>query len=286
MTHTTADDPLSYFTTSEYGDLDWAGTLDFMTRRYIHPLQQHLDISKLVLADCAAGFGWLSFAWLLAGGEHAILIEPNHERLEAARVIAQKLGIEGRCEFRCTTMQNAQLGAKSVDVFASVETLEHVGRANIKDCVATIADCTRLAVLITTPNARFPVIAHDSRLPFAHWLPKAWRKVYAAWFKRSKQEIGNDFLSPRDLAPVINAFKPVARFQTFQTYREFINFYPHYLPYGLAGGRHRHAPSRALRCWIKVVGTLFGVHAWRFSPNLANIWLDPSITPNQFRVNV
>ncbi|RCS57055.1 class I SAM-dependent methyltransferase [Parvibium lacunae] len=278
---------LQYFDQGLYGDLDWEGTLDFMTRRYIQPLQHVLQpeasaeraLAGLTLADCGAGFGWLSFAWLKAGGEQAILIEPDARRLRAAQAIAKHLGLLPRCTFLNTRMQDAPLADYAVDVAASVECLEHVGRPSIAACINTLCRLPKQAVLLTTPNARFPIIAHDSRLPAAHWLPKSLRQRYAGWFGRAKQEEGNDFLRPADLRPLQQHFKPTTRYQTFGTFREFLAFYPHYLPYGPQAQRQRTAPSWALRTLVKVTGSLFGTGAWRWSPNLANIWLrDPPLT--------
>lgn len=267
------EDALHYLHDSIYGDLDWDATLDYMTSRYIQPLQHKFDLSQMHFADCAAGFGWLSFAYLRAGGKHATLIEPDKMRLEAAREIAAQLGVLERCTFICSTLENAPLEEKSVDIFACVETLEHVGRGNIASGVETIVRCTRHGVLLTTPNALFPVIAHDTRLPFAHWLPKTVRQHYAARFNRSELDEGNDFLTPSDLALLRRYFKPVARYQTFASYREFLAFYPHYLPYGPSAHRHRQRASLPLRFFMLLVGKLFGTYAYLVSPNLSNIWI-------------
>lgn len=264
---------LHYFYSGGYGDLDWEATLDYMTKRYIRPLQREFDLNTMRFADCAAGFGWLSFAYLRAGGRHATLIEPDRLRLEAARAIAVRLGMVERCTFICSTLESAPLENQSIDIFACVETLEHVGRDSITACVATIVRCAGHGVLLTTPNALFPVIAHDSRLPFAHWLPKAARRRYAAIFNRLEQEVGNDFLTPADLALLRQYFEPVARYQTFVSYGEFLDFYPHYLPYGPAANRNRQRPSLFLRLFVRLAGMLFGKHAYRVSPNLSNIWI-------------
>jgi 2-polyprenyl-3-methyl-5-hydroxy-6-metoxy-1,4-benzoquinol methylase len=267
------DNALHYLHKGIYGDLDWEATLDYMTRRYIQPLQREFDLNGMHFADCAAGFGWLSFAYLRAGGKHATLIEPDEPRLEAARAIAKQLGVSERCTFICSTLESAPLENKSVDIFACVETLEHVGQVNIAACVATIVRCTRHGVLLTTPNALFPVIAHDTRLPFAHWLPKAARRSYAARFNRLEEEEGNDFLTPADLSLLRSSFKPAARYQTFASYKEFLAFYPHYLPYGPAAHRHRHGAPLSLRLFVLLAGLLLGRHAYRVSPNLSNIWV-------------
>lgn len=262
-----------YLESGVYADLDWDATLDYMARRYIQPLRQHCDISRMHLADCAAGFGWFSYAYLLAGGLHATLIDSDFPRLQDARAIAAKLGLLERCSFVFATLESLPFKEDFFDIFASVETLEHVGKPNIAACVNSLVRCTRQCILLTTPNACFPVVAHDTRLPFAHWLPKPWRRVYAGYCGRLDMDEGSDFLSPADLAPLRAQFQPVARFQTFNSYPEFVHFYPHYLPYGPQQYRQRARPSLPLRCFVFTVGSVFGRQAYRFSPNLSNIWL-------------
>ena len=264
---------LTYFREGLYGDLDWDATLDYMNRRYIQALQKQLPINGLVLLDGAAGFGWLSFAFLRAGGGKAILLDPDRERLNCARILADQLGLLERCSFICTALEDCNLPDACVDIFASIETLEHVGRKDIGRAVHNIVRCSRKAVLLTTPNALFPAIAHDCRLPFSHWLPKPWRKVYARLAGREKMEEGNDFLTPFDLRPLRQQFRSCCRFQTFGSMAEFLAFYPHYLPYGAAKKRLRKAPSLALKTFVFLNGHLLGRYAYWCAPNLANIWL-------------
>jgi hypothetical protein len=263
---------INYLNQGLYGDLDVPKTLDYMHRRYIESLAKKFDLSQMVLADAAAGFGWLSFAYLLAGGKKAILVEPDRERLEAAKKLAQALGIESRCEFICAFLQDVPFEENTVDIFASVETLEHVGRNNIGTCVKKIVQSARHAVLLTTPNGLFPVVAHDTRLPFAHWLSAGIRKPYAALFKRTQNNDNNDFLIPSDLMPLYEKFKPVTAYATFDSYQSFLNFYPHYLPYGPKIYRQRNVPSFFLRNFVKIIGFFMKENAYKYSPNLAAIW--------------
>lgn len=264
---------IPYLNNGLYGDLDVPKTLDYMTRRYIQPLAKRFDLSKMTLADSAAGFGWLSFAYLLAGGGKAILVEPDGERLEAAKELAKILGIENRCEFIQALLQDAPFEENSVDIFASVETLEHVGRKNISACVEKISHSARQAVLLTSPNGLFPIVAHDTRLPFAHWLPTTIRAPYADFFGRSESNHNNDFLVASDIDSLYEKFSPSTSFLTFSTYQEFLDYYPHYLPYGPASHRQRLAPSFLLRNFVRFTGHLFGTHSYRVSPNFSSIWL-------------
>ena len=257
-----------------YANLDIDGTLDYMRRRFITPISHHLSIEGATFVDCAAGYGWLSFAFLMAGGRHATLIDPDAPRLNAARDIACVLGLEDRCTFTPGTLQNSCLDTDAFDVFASIETLEHVGCRNITPCLEAIANTARKAVLFTTPNAAFPIVTHDTQLPFAHWLPKRPRRAYARAFGRERLDDANDFVFPWQIGPLAKKFRPVSRVQTFGDIAEFDRFYPHYLPYGsVANLRYRAAAKKGLRVYYSALAAMLGTCAYLLSPNLATIWL-------------
>lgn len=234
-------------------------------------LVKRLDIKKATVADGAAGFGWLSFAFLQAGAKKAFLIEPDQHRLEASQEIAKILGVYNQCEFVPELLQNIDFAADSVDVFASIETLEHVTKPNVNICLNNIAHSTREVVLLTTPNRLFPVVAHDTRLPFAHWMPAGLRKPYAQIFKKRDKDSGNYFLAPWDLNPLYQKFKPDAAYTMFSSIEEFDEFYPHYIPYLTKHNRER--PSAAYRLFVNIVGHLFSNYAFTVSPNLATVWV-------------
>ena len=257
-----------------YRDLDIDGTVDFMTRRYLAPIAQRFDLGEVTLADCAAGYGWLSIAFLLRGGKDAILIDPDAARLANAKEICRILGLANRCRFVNRPLQDTGLEKDSVDIFASIETLEHVGRNNVEACMREIARVTRNLVLVTTPNRLFPVVAHDTGLPFAHWMPRPLRRVYASPFGRLPLEHGNRFLAPWDLRPLAAKFVPDSRFTTFRTVDELKRFYPHYLPYGAdAARRTRHRPNPLLLRYQMMIAALLRTRSYWLAPNLASVWV-------------
>jgi len=118
----------------------------------------------------------------------------------------------------------------------------------------------------------FPVIAHDSQVPFAHWLPRDWRPAYARLFGRRDENYGNDFVWPWDLRPLENEFKPVSKYQMFGSLDEFDNFYPHYLPYLTEPFRYREKPPFGMRAMTAIAGKSLGRRAYWLAPNLASIW--------------
>lgn len=257
-----------------YRDLDVELTLDYMRRRFVVPVSRHVDIANSTLLDCAAGFGWLAFAYVLAGGKRATLVEPDERRLEAARDIAQRLGIEQRCQFIAAHIQDIDLEDDGIDIFTTIETLEHVGRANIAACVSNIARIARQAVILTAPNFLFPVVAHDTDLLFAHWLPEALRRRYAAARGRARFDHGNQFPLPWDLAPLMAKFRPSSRYQTFATRQDYDRFYPHYMPYGPSEAkRYRTSPRRGQRPLQIALSAVLGRYSFMLAPNLASMWL-------------
>lgn len=257
-----------------YRDLDIELTLDYMRRRFVVPLSRHIDIAEATLLDCASGFGWLAFAYLLAGGKHAVLVELDRQRLDATHDIARLLGVEDRCSFLSDRIQDLPLSDNSVDIFASVETLEHVGRRNVRPALRNMARIARRAVVLTTPNFLFPMVAHDTELPLAHWLPRGLRRRYAAAMGRAELDRGNKFLMPWDLAPLAGKFRPASPYQTFASREEYDRFYPHYMPYGPRQVRRwRDAPRRGQRAMQTMLARLLGNYSFTLAPNLAGIWL-------------
>jgi ubiquinone/menaquinone biosynthesis C-methylase UbiE len=257
-----------------YRDLDVELTLDYMRRRFVAPLARHVEIGTASLLDCASGFGWLAFAFLLAGGKHAVLVESDERRLDAARAIARHLGVEQRCSFLTDRLQDIAIADDGIDIFASIETLEHVGRENVRASLRNMARIARKAVVLTTPNFLFPVVAHDTELPFAHWLPGGLRRPYARAAGRAGLDRGNHFLMPWNLAPLTAKFRPVTSYQTFASRDEYNRFYPHYLPYGPTPVRRWRAAPRSGQSAMQIaLAKLFGAWSFALAPNLASVWL-------------
>jgi 2-polyprenyl-3-methyl-5-hydroxy-6-metoxy-1,4-benzoquinol methylase len=257
-----------------YRDLDIELTLDYMRRRFVAPLSRHVAIEEASLVDCASGFGWLGFAYLLAGGKHAVLVDLDARRLDAAREIADLIGVSQRCSFLTDRIQDIAIADDGADIFASVETLEHVGRENVRPSLLNMSRIAKTAVVLTTPNFLFPAVAHDTELPFAHWLPAGLRHRYAAAAGRADLDRGNRFLRPWELAPLLPKFRPVGRFQTFATREEYDRFYPHYMPYGPRQVRRwRAAPRAGQRTLQTALARTLGAWSFALAPNLASVWV-------------
>ena len=259
---------------SVYHNLDIAGTLDFFTCRYVQPLARISELSHSVVVDCAAGFGWFSIAYLMAGGKAAIAIDVDTERLEAAKEIAKVFSVADRMEFISSKIEDIPSEMNEADFFVSIETLEHVGRKNIRAALQRIKGIASKGVVITTPNKFFPIVAHDTRLPFIHWLHPDQRNKFANIFNREDMDQGNEFLSPIDLSILFDKFRPFSKCLTFQNYGEYRKSFPLYLPYGANEEKRRISrPSLFKATYYKVVSDILGIYSYWSMPSLTRIFV-------------
>jgi hypothetical protein len=247
-----------------------AAVFDYWKRRYVDVIERHIDLPRATLADGGAGFGWLPLTYLLCGGKHAILIEPHTAKLQASREIAAILGVAHRCTFHNALLQEAPLAERSVDAVASIETLEHVGAANIAPCIRKMATAADRLILLTTPNRAFPIDSHDTHLPFCHWLPKRMRRSYARLFGYNRR-VFNDYAGPWDLKPIWRDFRPISRVLMFETLQAWRASYPYLSPYRRGVLKRQPSPSQAVLYGI----TSRSLGRWSFllSNNLASVWL-------------
>jgi len=247
------------------------GSLDFFARKYITNLKQHCDISTACLLDCGCGHGWNTLAYMLEGGHQAVGLDLNEIALRAARQFSQILGFEKRVTFCHGSVTEIPLPDKSVDLVCCVETLEHLhGQADL-----SLRELNRVAksvILVTTPNSLFPVIAHDTRLPGAHWLPPNWRQPYARLFGRQRKDDKNVFVSPFQIVRGLKDFKLASKFLGFPSFEDFKHCYPHYLPYmgeGISGARN----LGAMKKWFYAANyALFGAKSFYTLPSLTGVF--------------
>lgn len=264
---------IPHFQSSIYHDLDISATLNFFFRRYVAPIGKFIDISDSTVIDCGAGYGWFTFAYLLAGGKKVIAIDIDERRLEASFDIAKILGMDNRIDYLVSPIHSIPLSRNFADFIVSIETLEHVGKDLIKPSLYRLKEIASKGCLLTTPNKYFPVIAHDTRLPFAHWLPYNVRKIYSSLFGREEMNEKNDFLSPLDLVILFDKFKPATKCLTFDSFSDFYNHYPFYLPYGPEeNNRWQRKPSSFKSGYYRFASLVFGVNSFWVMPNMAHIF--------------
>src|SRR5215471_18803718 len=168
-----------HFARGIYRDMDINGALDFYLRRYVGPLGAFIDIrADDVVADIGTGYGWLAIAFALCTPARIVAVDDDEARLEAARTIAGILRVADRIDWRLGALGQLPLVDREARVAYCIEVIEHIGRSR-----PVIRDLGRICdevLVITTPNLLFPVIAHDTRLPFCHCAARIARTLRSA----------------------------------------------------------------------------------------------------------
>lgn len=170
--------------------------------------------------DAGTGYGWLSFALALRTPWHVTAVDRDERRLQATRAIADILGLSDRIDFVPASVGQLPFKEQEFDVTFCIEVLEHVHAARAA-AACELARVTRNLLTVTTPNRHFPVIGHDTALPFCHMLPIPLRDRYAARFNRQRRQEGNLFWSAHELHVCLSDFERVSRFLNFPNYRAY-----------------------------------------------------------------
>jgi SAM-dependent methyltransferase len=171
------------------------------------------------VADIGAGYGWLSFALAARTDARIIAIEMNEPRLVAARQIAEILGVADRIDWRVGALPNLPLGDQEADVSFCVEVIEHAG--DQPEVVEELGRVTRDLLVVTSPNKLFPIIKHDTKLPFCHWLSLKMRDRYAALFNRLSMQDNNLFWTPNGVSAALPDFERISAFLQFPSYQDY-----------------------------------------------------------------
>ena len=250
---------VDHFARSEYRQLDINQVLDEYVCDFVEPLLRLAGAPETV-ADVGAGYGWLALAFALRTDAKVTAIESDGARLEAARQIAGILGVAHRIEWVEASIASLPLPERSMDAVYCIEVIEHTGVQ--ADFVAELCRISRDVLVITTPNKLFPVINHDTALPFCHWLPLRARDLYASAFGRSPRQENNLFWSPRNLLGSVTGFRRVSRFMQFACHAD-------YRELRLAGGRRRSLARRCVNAYF-ALASLLGRRSVYVLPNLAS----------------
>jgi hypothetical protein len=64
-----------FLNNSIYKNIDISQTFDFFYRWFVLPLKSKFVSNESTVVDCGKGFGWFSYAYLLAGGKKAIRVD-------------------------------------------------------------------------------------------------------------------------------------------------------------------------------------------------------------------
>lgn len=195
-------------------------TLAYYVRWFADPV---LSGAPRSVADIGAGYGWAAIALALRAPPTAqpriVAVEQNEPRLNAAKQIATLAGVADRIEWCIGSLGSLPFADRGFDTVLSVEVVEHIGKS--PPMMADLARIAAKTLLVTTPNRLFPIIRHDTALPFCHWLPNAGRDLYATLFNRRDLQDGNRFWSPSELQKALPGFKRSSGFLHFSTWRDY-----------------------------------------------------------------
>ena len=206
-----------HFGGSHYALWDLNDNLNFYMFHFVEPFLTRPDSSSVgVVADVGAGYGWLAIAFALRASVRIIAIDVNEPRLVAAQRIAAVLGVADRIEWRAGAAGALPLADREADATYCIEVVEHTGKD--PNVIRDLGRVTRDTLVITSPNRLFPVIHHDTSLPFCHWLPLSMRDLYASVCGRKKRQDGNLFWSPGELMDLLGDFERTSSFFQFADY--------------------------------------------------------------------
>jgi len=209
---------VDHFCDSEYRRLDLDALIDEYVQNFVQPLIELAGMPGSV-ADIGAGYGWLAFAFALATDAKVTMMEYDPQRSHAAQQIAAILGIGHRIAPLVGSIAAIPLPDRAIDAVYCVEVIEHTGVE--PGYVAELCRISNDVLVITTPNKVFPVIRHDTVLPFCHWLPLGARNVYATLFGRRHLQQDNLFWSPMALLGALDGFERRSRFLQFASHAHF-----------------------------------------------------------------
>jgi SAM-dependent methyltransferase len=209
---------IDHFCHSEYARLDLDAVVDEYMQNFVQPLIALAGVPRSV-ADIGAGYGWLAFAFALGTDAEVTMMEYDAKRSHAAQQIAAILGIAHRIRWLVGSIADIPLPDRSIDAVYCIEVIEHTGVD--RRYVAELCRISNDVLVITTPNKVFPIIRHDTVLPFCHWLPLGARNVYASWCGRRHLQQDNLFWSPRQLLHAVDGFERQSRFLQFGTHAQY-----------------------------------------------------------------
>lgn len=209
---------VDHFCHSEYARLDLDALVEEYMQNFVQPLIALAGAPRSV-ADIGAGYGWLAFAFALGTDAEVTMMEYDAKRSLAAQQIAAILGIAHRIRWLVGSIADIPLQDREIDAVYCIEVIEHTGVET--SYVAELCRISNDVLVITTPNKVFPIIRHDTVLPFCHWLPLAARDVYAGWCGRRHLQQNNLFWSPLQLLRAVHGFERQSRFLQFATHAQY-----------------------------------------------------------------
>lgn len=253
---------LPHFRDSHYARTDPNDTLNFYRLHFAETLPAFSPLDRLAsIADIGCGYGWLAVALALHTSARIVAVEANPSRLRAAQRIAEIAGVGGRIEWCTAALPRLPFADRAFDAVYCVEVIEHTG-----DDPGVARELARLSadlLTVTTPNKAFPVVRHDTALPFCHWLPPRRRNNYAMACGRIARQYNNLFWSPWKLRRALEDFRQVSEFLSFPCFSTYLEARKR-----LRSRQTESALARVELGYYRAVARL-GKRSWPLLPSLA-----------------
>lgn len=283
-------------------DINIEGAIEWFEKVYIKQISKIININNKILCDCACGYGWLTFAYLLSGvNNRAVCIDMDRELLHSVKNISKIVEVSDRITFILGDIAKLPLKQKSVDVFASIETLEHVGDNSDlqmkyydrkdKDMIISmfnkqrelqlialdeIRRVTSEALIIATPNKFYFKDTHDTGLKFVHLIPRYLGIKYSLRHSKegySHAPLHSRFISHYELENKLYDFKLVTPFFCSNNVEEYQQLFPTYYPYGSSGGGTSYGITGIKLALIRLMFLILGKKSRYFLPRIQGIYV-------------
>ena len=278
------------------------GSIEWFEKVYIKQISKIININNKILCDCACGYGWLTFAYILNGANNrAVCIDMDRELLHNVKNISDILGVSDRMTFILGDIAKLPLKQKCIDIFATIETLEHVGdnpdlqmkyyARKDKDMIISmfnkqrelqlialeeIRRVTSEAVIIATPNKFYFKDVHDTGLKFVHLIPRYMGIKYSLRYSKegySHAPLHSRFISHYELENKLHDFNLVTPFFCCKNVEEYQQLFPTYYPYGNIGGVTAYGITGIKLDLIRLMFLILGKRIRYFMPRIQGIYV-------------
>jgi SAM-dependent methyltransferase len=210
------------------------------------------------------------FAYLKHGGKFAYGLDVHDFSVESSRKIARILSMDKRCRFDVGDIEDLPFDDRSIDIFTSLETLEHVNRQ--KKALWEIARVTKGYIVIATPNRFYPKDTHNTGMVFGNYFPKSVRRAYVR-LKGKEDDLHTmtRVMSPLSIERGLKGFRVISQIETFDSLEDWDGSRPYYMPYGMGKNRYRPRISRRRYRMVSRIHSLIGNNIRYILPNYCAI---------------
>jgi len=204
--------------------------------RYNMPVSfivREIDLKGKKLLDVGCGTGQNFTAFEKAGITKFCGIDIEASGIRIARERVRCDGIQ--CTLIIGDFLEHDFEEERFDIINCFQVLEHIDRARQKITIEKMYHLLHEGgiIFIQTPNQLFPIDIHDSKLPFAHWLPRYVSKPYANMFGKTPPH--NTFMCFRDIFKIVEHLpgaKIISRVDMGRSFGDFLKF-------RISSGRYR-----------------------------------------------